>query len=399
MKRILLILTISFYLINIGFSAEQGLLKHTILSPYNQEIISEQSFIPITLDEDDNGEQITTITSRFRDFVSGYSNLNSQGTFDPFCRIGGWYKINVFLDMKELHEGESMKKKDQPGTIIQNNKINSTLDLFYCKTTKDLINKITIPQTWQDNSLILYCNNGQDTTFNGINKDIELASSLNLYKACILKNLDLEQDNTILYALEVGNSVIDSNSRFYYNKNSEPQFLNYLNKPTNQEDLSSTPNQEIIVKNTNKKLYLNYDEQDSFYSLSPFALDTEIITINSLINLDTVENINSARAFLIKKIEDNILFGYDVPANLLVDTNKIDSMYIIDFSNFQKYEQKFCLNSLKKYSTLNSNQITGINIPVICTENKKIILNENKLDSQYGTYTSFNIFKNLILNN
>ncbi len=115
------------------------------------------------------------------------------------CLIGGQYKIDGVYITTEYHVDGC-----DAYYIVQ--KIPE--DLFYCKTTKDLFNQIQIPKTWENDEIIVYCNEGLNSNFKMLNIDF-LTTKLDTYNSCIIKNLDLKSKNTIIYGFEKGNQIMD----------------------------------------------------------------------------------------------------------------------------------------------------------------------------------------------
>lgn len=171
--------------------ASAGQLKHTIYDPYGNIVESSVGSYP------SSGQSNTIIEDKYKTF-----DYNAQNSYfdseEPYCKFGGQYNINVY------------NNPDYAGVYDR------TTKLYYCKTTQDLIKKIKIPQSWANKDLILYCNDGSNIYDPEFNIDF-LTSKVNTYKLCILKNLDLESENTIIYGFEAGNKLIDSYSSNYFN--------------------------------------------------------------------------------------------------------------------------------------------------------------------------------------
>lgn len=196
--------TISFILvfllsiITLSALSSAGMLRQTIYSPFETQIdIQEKGF---------NSERtstpkptFTTVSDRFRDF-----KVYSFDDAEPFCKVGGQYKANIYLDAR----GPGAGKPDD----IESN---LTKDLYYCKTTQDMLNRINLPSSWVDDNLLVYCNDGANIVDTKENFDY-LTSRANTYKMCVVKNLDLNSNNTILYGYDVGNKIVDSDSSYFY---------------------------------------------------------------------------------------------------------------------------------------------------------------------------------------
>jgi len=177
-----------------------GVLNMKVYSPYETLVSEEeQSYY----DGESKSVSKSVVTSRYRDYGEKYSQNSIGFSDEPFCRIGGQYRVEV--TNKNVH-GNYNKKAP----------------LYYCKTTQDLINRIKIPENWTNSKLTLYCNDGNLINFQEYNLDF-LTTKFNNYKVCILKNELLENKNTIVYGFEIGNKEIDSNSKYNFNPSS-PNF-------------------------------------------------------------------------------------------------------------------------------------------------------------------------------
>lgn len=174
-----------------------GTLKQTVFSPLGDELESAQSTYSSGTTK---GTTNTIINTRYRDFGLNYDSGSQIDSPEPYCRLGGPYKLEVYNDARP---GAGEYKK--------------TVQLYYCSTTEDILNKVRVPSSWQNSQLTMYCNDGANINFANINFDI-LTSNLNTYKVCILKNLDLATKNTIIYGFEVGNKVLDDNPGYLFDK-------------------------------------------------------------------------------------------------------------------------------------------------------------------------------------
>ena len=221
---ITLSLMISIFISFSAYAAD-GNLVHTIYSPYNTELTQESTTYYAGIS---TSASKTQITSPYRTLVRGYETDSEViPSPEPFCKIGGWYKINVY-------------NNPSPGA----SPTNQTFNFFYCKSTKDLIDMIKIPSTWTNANLNLYCNDGNQINFENVNFDI-LTTQLNTYKVCILKNQDLIEKNTIIYGFEVGNKIIDSDENNFFNSNSTNRILGDEGYSTNITLKNKTANHLI----------------------------------------------------------------------------------------------------------------------------------------------------------
>jgi len=323
-KNILFIVLIFVFVISVGFStSNEGVLKQTIYAPY--DIVVANAEIGYSAGKSEERSDVE-LHSRYKDFGEKYDSGDLGIQTEPFCRYGGQYSINIFND--PLHS-----------------KIyNETETLFYCKTTKDLINTIKVPSSWSDSNLILYCNDGNLINFKTQNIDF-LTTKLNNYKICIIKNLDLTSNNTILYGLEVGNFYVDSDSKYFFNSSNN-------NLLTNDFEIDKTK-YEIDTTTVDESLILNYQKLDGKYVQTPNnGFCEEIYDFDS----DTTSYENC--------ITEKILDSFEVKEDIddptgYVGTTTVYNSYILTNSSAltQIKNQKgfgvfiLSLNVLKRYKT------------------------------------------------
>lgn len=174
-----------------------GKLKHTVFSPLGDELESEESSYNSGTS---SSTSETVIITRYRDFGLNYDSGSQIDSPEPYCRLGGSYTLNVINDARP------------PAALYEN-----TVELYYCSTTKDILEMIQLPESWRNNQITIYCNDGANINFENINFEI-LTSNLNTYKVCIAKNLDLNTKNTIIFGFEVGNKVLDDNPGYLFDK-------------------------------------------------------------------------------------------------------------------------------------------------------------------------------------
>lgn len=179
-----------------------SVLRQTIYSPFGTIIHSDgQAGNVKTARTSDRTPSYTTVASRFMDFHI-YTSSNKRN--EPYCKVGGQYIANIYLDARGPNKGD-------PDPILYD----ANKNLYYCKTTEDILNKITIPSTWIDSNLLVYCNDGGTVSYPKTNFDY-MTSRANTYKSCIVKNLDLESRNTVIYGYDVGNKFVDSAPANFY---------------------------------------------------------------------------------------------------------------------------------------------------------------------------------------
>ncbi len=362
---LVMVVVMTFLLIHTSYqhgnhASAETILKHTVYSPFNTTLVdTENEYIKGGGETEDAG--ITPISDRFKDL-----NYPSGLTDTPFCKIGGWYTINVYNDPGEHARGPHV----HPRASI----FNESFELFYCKTTLDLAKKIKIPSSWDttNDHLTLYCNDGEGLGTNTINFEI-WTRNLGAYKLCILKNHDRSANNTVIYGFEVGNSVIDSNSNYFYDKDDLGD--NHIMKEFSTD---STESNNYTFSNKNFKFA--YDLEDSFFTLtdSNKPLDKDLDLPTSLTD-------NLSRVLILNRRNGVTAYGYETAHRLYSGGgNSIKPVYVIDLSDFSdEMTQERCEHMLASYGN-------GIK----CDESKKIIIDSTEFDEPK---IPFNLFKNIVL--
>ncbi len=438
-----------------------GELKQTIFSPLNDELEVESA----TYSSGTTNSPINTqIYTRYRDFGVNYDSESTLDAGEPYCRIGGSYRLEIENDAR-------------PGGGVYKNNV----ELYYCSTVLDLINKIQIPLSWQNSEMTLYCNDGANINFENINFDI-LTSNLNTYKVCILKNLDLDTKNTIIYGFEVGNQNLDGNEGelfdtgsgtgqivqtltlneelseknleetekvLYYadhrihcqtittqNQDGEDiqeEVCSNLEAPTNSEakneidttypenlgftminsnnglskavyevtlPVSYKYNNLVYTNNNNEKLYFEYDQFYTFYSLRDFSEELSVPVTNTFKISSDIPSFDLSRVALFRSFSDGrVVYGYETAArNLISNVQTSKPVYRIKVKSFT-FTDNDCLQTLSSYGATVQSTYTTSSQTVACKTgaNREVVLNSDKVDSTYGDHTSFNLFKNIIL--
>ena len=358
----LLLIHVSYQTLN--HASGDTILKHTIYSPYNTILGNiEDEYIKGGGQTEDHG--ITSISVRFEN-LDYPDSLGSAS--ESYCKIGGWYTVNVYNDPGEhaLYH--------QIGTTI----FNRNFSLFYCKTTLDLARKIKIPNSWnaEEDHLTLYCNDGQ-RIMSGNNFEI-WTGNLKAYKLCILKNQDKSANNTIIYGFEVGNSVIDSDTSYFYELSDQDELdESHIMKSFNTDSAGSNYHLESFP---NKIFDFTYDLNDSFFILkdSNESLDSSLI-------LPNISN-SLTRVLLLNRRNGKTAYGYET-AHSMYDGEGTDirPVYIINLSEFSDdMTERRCGDMLASYGDDN----------IICDEPKSIIINSKEFEEPK---IPFNLFKNIIL--
>lgn len=128
----------------------------------------------------------------------------------PLCRFGGNLNLNINSSVKRGPYSGNPPYSHDFGSYDKNK------SLFYCHTTYDLIKSIKIPSSWNNSNLILYCNDAARVGLEYLDYDFILSNLQDTYKACVLKNLDLDSNNTILYGFEVGSTQVENTAKFFF---------------------------------------------------------------------------------------------------------------------------------------------------------------------------------------
>ncbi len=373
---ILISIIILFFLISNGIfgfnvNTDKGKIEQNVFNPFNVIIQTEGD----TLKVNSQSDFTTILTSPYKKF-NNYPNDNNFKPSDiRYCIVGGNYSLQVLSYPKNSAL------------------FNKTINLFYCRTTQDLINQIEIPEVWVNNNLILYCNDGSEINSKINNFDF-LTTKLQTYKACILKNLD--RGKTILFGYEVGNPILDSDNSFFFNTTTnQSKIINSDFKFVNKNNGVYTFND----KTDDKNYYFKYDDTTKFYSLSD-TNESFNLTLNTSI---FTNDIKISRVALFRHFSSGKnIYGYEK----ITSTNGVGPIvpiYKIDYNGAITLSNDQCANSLKKYGAIS--EILGKTDKILCTGGKSIEIYSNKIDGDAygknkvddGKVTSFNIFKNIIL--
>jgi hypothetical protein len=180
-----------------GHPGGDGSLETSVISPFGEVLEESRVIFPAARASSTSAMTTAVSTNRYSEFPFGYETTSLSVPTNPFCKEGGQYTQSVSLDV--FNTGGPVSTTD-------------SFNLYYCKTTQDLMERMEIPLSWGPDELLLYCNDGSAINLADINPDI-FTSQVNAYKVCVLKNLDLEEDNTILYGFDVGNTEVDSDPR------------------------------------------------------------------------------------------------------------------------------------------------------------------------------------------
>jgi len=344
-----------------------GTIIHTILNPYGSSIAKDEE----SLNGGSTTNFLRTVETRYSDFDHA-PEIISAVPGEPYCRIGGPYKINVVVDSNN------------------GGKYNQTEELYYCKTTKDLVQKIRIPNSWREDNLNLYCNDGGNINIQQLNSDFLTSAINNMYKVCVLKNDDYTEHNTIIYAFEVGNSTVDSNSAYFFETtNTTPLVSDFTYENFDGEKYTFKDENEntfYFFYNTNEKFIILTDFLNSDFNYAPFTLPHDF---------------DISRIALFKQISNSgNIYGYEKAIKF--ETNNVDSsvkpVYNIKFDESLAFNQELCTQSLGMYSpqiivgNLGSTDMVG------CQGDNVIKINSKNVDTVFGESKALELFENIIIN-
>lgn len=163
---------------------------------------------------------------------------------------------------------------------------------------------------------------------------------------------------------------------------------------------------ERFNDSTGKSYLFDYDSYDKFFVLRNFEdeLDIDLSEVFDEIPSDFG---NSRVAFFrYFPSTQKKVYGYeDAHINRVkpldssdLNSNLLNSVYMIKFNDFFSVPKSFCLNTLATY---NANEFISGKLDYLdmvgCKDNF-IILNSQAIDSDYSIGRAFNIFKNIITN-
>ncbi len=354
--KVLLIFLLVTNSLSILFS---GKLVQTVYDPYNRVVNNPFDNTYTSSVMEIPGNDAGPSISLFSDFVFNYGGEENIIVKEPYCRYGGQYFYNIYNDPR-------------PGANI----FTSNYSLYYCKTTLDLINKIEIPDSWRDSDLVMYCNDGNAINFKNQNLDFLTSMVSSIYKLCIIKNLDLKSENTIVYGFLVGNLNVDSDN--IINKNSLKELFD------------------------NSNLFVSLDKD--YFTIKEFnsSLNLGLSNKSSLIKSSSDFGISRVALYRQYKNSSREILGIESSSGFIeigqTNSNKImKPIYKIKFSDNWGNIEDVCMRTLAYYNPIKSFNYPSTTQKIICSTNK-IIINSNAIDGDEYADNSLNLFKNIILN-
>lgn len=341
----------------------------TIYSPYdlevnnnNNKILYETKTTSLSSNVD---VQINFINQRFGDF--SYTSFSPEIPREPFCKIGGQYKVNVFND-----------PNFPPAEAIKFNVVeyNQTHPLYYCHTTKDLLEKIDIPQSWENSKIAIYCNDGRNSFMEDVNFDF-ISNHLNVYKTCSVRNIDINE--SIIFGFDVGNIEIDSNLSYFSNNESSLIMTNLVSEGVN--------------------LNLTYEKSSSFFKLEDVKyLGVSRVPLEDIFTIPTTFDLSRLALFLTNGTDNKRIYGFETPEKLYFsDQRRVNPIYKIIFENYPEFS---CKDIYGAFSPSSSNSLNTADF-ISCFETdinkKEIHIHSRNIDNEFGQGRGFSLFKNSIL--
>lgn len=237
-------------------------------------------------------------------------------------------------------------------------------DLGYCYSTTDLIERGFVPRSWVGHNLLLYCNEGNEvfsSSSSFSNGDVRVAKlglidDLNVYKSCILKNLDFDSKNTVFFGYTRGNQDLQASGTF-----DESDFSFFGN----------TVKQELA----NLGYVAKYNPKSSFFYIQDENIASDYYPLTSVfgdyLGVNDILKSNLLYARSIGGFQN--IYGYNVGSNYFVsvDQNNPDLEFV----------SQICDLGLAKYGAT-----------VICNGNSIAVSNFG--DNQ----KAFSLIKNLVSN-
>ncbi len=245
---------------------------------------------------------------------------------------------------------------------------NQNSNPYYCKTTKDLFNEIQIPTSWENSNLLLHCNDG----LYGGEDNYESILSRGHYKSCIVKNLDKKEENTVFFAFDIGNSVIEPTRKIEDNP--------ILEKSNLQEESVLINSTNFYSQTFSNKKYpiefFYYKYNETFGATSFVNTVSNVISLNTVFTYPTTESLSRIATF--RKIENSsynkFIYGTEKPyRKVFSQTSGISdylTVYKIEFENID-FSQDMCIDTLSHYGSISTN--FEKNKLILCFDNKIII--------------------------
>jgi len=357
-----------------------GSLRHSVFSPFKTIIVQQLANYDSSLRQE---QTVTTIVDKFMDF----DEYAEDETKEPYCRIGGQYYVKV-----------ENNAEPASGPVPGAEYYSEIFKMYYCKTTQNLLESTKIPSSWQEDDIIVYCNDGSMINVPDVNFDM-YSVFINTYKACVVRNMN--KSEVIITGFEIGNRVVDNSRRYFFDKesmkgpqlgtleysedsSSEIEFsFNQFNKTSGEEFL--TCSKHTLTTSDGKNLtfiHNNITKTYLFYS-GESDISADLMDVNDVFGKD----IGISRVAFFKKAGEKKIYGYEK-----FEKSTLKPVYIIELDNFEGYNQDVCNTLLGTHKT---SLILEDKTQIICDADKiKIVavnMNKDKVTK------AFNMFKNIMM--
>lgn len=319
---------------------------------------------------------------------------------------GGEYKLEII----------NFYQRDNRPRQLLNKEFEIDKPMFYCLTASDLLDKVKIPQTWENDTINIYCSDmGRSAQIiresDGIAKDA--ISSFLFQKleegqvGCLVKNENVE-NGSLFYGFPYGNTQLQKETKPFYNETASDVFPLFNEYNLTSSLLIGDRNSMMELRRKNlpsDKIYLSYlnNSYDPYFIVSK---DSEAIDYSLKITNILGNNIKdeTSRTLMIRKFENKTIYGYQSQESMvnnygLSRLNKShDPIYVINFDGFGDTKQS-CLKSLALYEP-NGNFLNKDFTTVVCFPSDIVLqastLNDRPFFEESYEDLAFTLFKNII---
>jgi hypothetical protein len=365
-------------------SGSNSFLKMSVVSPFGDVLTSETKRFKACRNCDQTEVAIQL------DY-SGFSyDFSCSSDKEIYCTVGGLYKtiteVSVFTP-----NGENSKL---------------ARELYYCKTTTDVYNSVKIPQSWEEDKLLVYCNDGGSAGYSEIgNINFEyLSKEVNAYKVCIIKNQDLslsdEINTNVVYGLEYGLPDVRSTNKFKIPK-VRAEIGTYFNVTTMEGNLVQGLSGGVkvgsnggfdkfeFVDSFGREYILEYNEQSYEFMI----YDKGLVLDGSLLNYYGLNDVNPlTRSILIRnKGDGDKVVGYDFAGSEKDLETRLPIYYI---NNYNFNQQDTCVKHLGRYGAIIPTTAVTSTSTVGCLNTGEIEINSKGFTT--SKIEPFNIYKNIV---
>ena len=323
------------------FSSSHGNMYLALLSPYG-EIINT------------NTDSIGTSADDSFETNSAYTSVSIPVSHE--CSYGpGPYNLLVHTN--------PIEGKATPYTSESN--------LYSCSSLIDLLDEITVPESWTSNhEILIYC------SIIDSNEDVFSSFNLNLlknsYSSCVIKNLD--EDQSIVYGMQYGSTVENDYGSINFSTIEEVQ-------STFNSDTICTKNENEYTCIIKEQEYIfTYSSLTNIFQLYSSSLDQINQSLHEVVSYTKrIENPYS-NSILLKHFNGEeetgkMIVGYEIPKDFFRENSvtqlsainedlsfDFDSNFLIHYKNFGDISS-YCYESLRSQtqSVSTNDLITIIN--------------------------------------